>query len=83
MNVMLLLVLPLSGVVSLKLWKGPKKLGAKCLTLGEQQYFCLGRRSSKHKMTLDIPKIFGGHGPLVPPGYAYASSYCIKKNMFS
>jgi len=29
-----------------KIW-----VGAKCLTLGEQQYFCLGRCFSKHKIT--------------------------------
>jgi len=33
------------------------------LTLGEQQYFCLGRRFSKHQMTR-YAKNFGGHGPL-------------------
>ena len=33
-------------------WRSqPKILGAaKYLTLGEQQYFCFGRRFSKHKM---------------------------------
>jgi len=35
----------------------------KCLTLGEQQYFCLGRRYSKHK-TPTYPKNLGGaHKP--------------------
>jgi len=33
-----------SGVASPKFW------GEKYLTLGEQQYFCFGRRFSKHKM---------------------------------
>jgi len=37
--------------------------GAKCLILGEQQYFCLGRRFSKHKM-IRYAKNLGCHGPL-------------------
>jgi len=43
-------------------WRSQPKIfgGPKRLTLGEQQYFCLGRRFSKHKMTR------------FPPGYAYA-----------
>jgi len=41
------------------------------MILGEQQYFCLGRRFSKHKMTRDMLKIWetwplGSH-----PGFAY------------
>jgi len=43
--------------------------GAKCLILGEQQYFCLGRRFSKHKISR-YAKNFGTPGPR---GYAYGS----------
>ena len=37
-------------------WRSPvvkptQNFGGKCLTLGKQQHFCLGRRFSKHKMT--------------------------------
>ena len=34
-------------------WRNQYKFfgGAKCLLLGEQQYFCLGRHFSKHNMT--------------------------------
>jgi len=35
----------------------------KCLTLGEQQYFGLGRRFLKHKV-IRYAKNFGGNGPL-------------------
>jgi len=42
---------------------------SKCLTLGEQQYFCLGRHFTKHKMTRYV-KNFGAW-PLGPPGYAF------------
>jgi len=38
--------------------------GAKCLTLGEQQYFCLGRRFSKHEMTKYAKNL--GVGPCPP-----------------
>jgi len=31
-------------------WGGKFEGGPKCFTLGEQQYFCLGRRFSKRKM---------------------------------
>ena len=41
----------------------------KCLIVGEQQYFHLGRRFSNHKMT-GYSKNLEGHGP---PGYAYAT----------
>jgi len=34
-----------SGIANPKLW------GGKCLNLGKQQHFCLGRHFSKHKMT--------------------------------
>jgi len=44
----------------------PNFFGGKCLTLGEQQYFCLGGRFSKHKMTR-YAKNFGRHGPLATP----------------
>ena len=60
----------ISSVANPKLFWGGKKWGGECLTLGEQQYFCLGRRFSKHKMT-KCAKNFGGHGPLGPSGYAY------------
>ena len=41
-----------SGVARPKFWEGQKiERGPKCLTLGEQQYFCLGRHFLKHKMT--------------------------------
>jgi len=57
------------GAVFLKevQWRSqPKNLwGAKCLTLSEQQYFCLGCLFSKHKMTR-YAKNFTGHGPLGP-----------------
>jgi len=33
------------------------------LTLGEQQYFCVGRRFSRHKM-IRYAKYLGGNGPL-------------------
>jgi len=55
-------ILLISGVASTKTGGG-----AKCLILGEQQYFCLGRRFSKHKMTR-YAKNFGGEWP---PGYDY------------
>jgi len=45
----------------------------KCLTLGEPQYFCFGRRFSKHKMTI-YAKNLGWDGPLGPPGYAYITA---------
>jgi len=45
-----------SGVTSAKFF------GPKCLTLCEQQYFCLVRRFSKHKITR-YAKIMG-HRPL-------------------
>ena len=38
-------------------------LGAICLTLGEQQYFRLGRRFSKHKMTRYAKNFLGGMAP--------------------
>jgi len=49
-----------SGVACQKIWGRPK-----CLTLGEQQYFCLGRRFLKHKMTRYAKKL-GRHDPLGP-----------------
>jgi len=51
-------------------WRSQPKIfwgkigGPQCLTSGEQQYFCLGRRFSKHKMTR-YAKYLG------PPGYVY------------
>jgi len=42
-----------SGIAS------PKFFWGKCLTLGEQQYFCLGHHFSEHKM-LDMLKNSGG-----------------------
>jgi len=50
-----------SGVASPKYF-----FGAKFLTLGEQQHFCLGCCFSKHKMNRN-PKNFGRHGPLGSP----------------
>jgi len=44
-------VQPHSGVASPKCFEGEKFGGTKCLTLGEQHYFCLERQFSKHKMT--------------------------------
>jgi len=32
--------------------------------------FCLGKRLSKHKITI-FSKNFGGNGPFAPPGYVY------------
>jgi len=40
--------------------------GLKCLTSGEQQYFCVGLRFSKHKMTRYV-KNSGGHGSMATP----------------
>jgi len=53
-----------SGVASAKFF------GPKCLTLCEQQYFCLVRRFSKHKITR-YAKINYGPSPSELPGYAY------------
>jgi len=51
-----------------KILRGQKNFfWEKCLTLSEQQHFCLGRRFSKHKMTKYV-KNWGAW----PPGYAYA-----------
>jgi len=41
------------------------KIGGGCLILGEQQYFCLGRRFSKCKLTRYAKNCVGDHGP--PP----------------
>ena len=61
-----------SGIASPKFLEG-KTLGVpECLNLGEQQYFCLGRHFSKHKMNR-YAKTFAGHDPC-PPGYAYAKN---------
>jgi len=46
-------------------FRWPKIFGGKCLTLGEQQYFCLERRFSKHKMAR-YAKNFGGMAPGTP-----------------
>jgi len=46
--------------------------GSKCLALGKQQYFRLAHRFSKYKITRYAKYFFGGHGPWVPLGYAYA-----------
>jgi len=54
------------GVASPK-FLGGQKIWVECLTLTEQQYFCLERRFSKHEMTRQN---IGGHSP--SPGYAYA-----------
>ena len=43
--------------------------GTQCLTLGEQDYFCLGRLFSKHKI-ITCAKNLRGHGPFAPTGYA-------------
>jgi len=48
------------------------------LILGEKQYFCLGRRLSKHKVT-SFAKNLGVRGPLGPVGYAYGC----KENTFA
>jgi len=53
-----------SGAASPKRFWGPI-----CLTLGEQQYFCLWRRFAKHKMTR-CAKNWGTW----PPGHAYGFS---------
>ena len=45
-----------------------KTLGGKCLTLGKQQQFCLGRHFSMHKMTR-YDKIWGAW----PPGLSLAT----------
>ena len=49
----------------------PKSLGGKYLTLGKQQHFCLGRHSSKHKMTR-YAKILAAW----PPGLPLAAPMC-------
>jgi len=49
----------MNPVASPKFWK------AKCLNLGEQHNFCLGRRFSKHNMTRYANNC-GGHSPLDP-----------------
>jgi len=49
-----------SGVASTKFWGGPKRL-----ILGEQQYCCLGRCFSKHKMTR-YAKSLEGMAPWAP-----------------
>jgi len=52
-----------SSIASPKFFRWPKDFGGpKCLTLGEQQCFCLGRRFSKNKMTTHA-KNFGGMVP--------------------
>ena len=53
-------------------WHGQLKIlgGSKYLILGEQQHFVWDTTSYSSKW-LDIVKVWGGHGPLVPPGYAY------------
>ena len=62
------------GVARPKIFGGTKFFGgAKCLTLDEQQYFCLGRHFSKHKMTR-YAKNLGGW-PSGPPGYAYGQDH--------
>ena len=62
------------GVARPKIFGGTKFFGgAKCLTLDEQQYFCLGRHFSNHKMTR-YAKNLGGW-PSGPPGYAYGQDH--------
>ena len=56
----------LNGVASKKLGWGQKFWAPKCVTLGEQRYFCLGLRFSKHKMTRYVK-----NWRIWPPGYAY------------
>jgi len=58
------------GEWSCRQWRSQSKIleGLKCLTLGEQQYFCLGRRFSKYRMT-GYGKNFEGTWP---PGYVHA-----------
>jgi len=50
-------------------WRSQPKIlgGQKCLTLGEQQYFYLGRHFSKHKMA----RYAKNSGWPFPPGDAY------------
>ena len=58
------------GVASPKFCGGPK-----CLTLGEQQYFCLDAASQSTKW-LDMLKIWGLWSP-GPPGYAYVPPHLL------
>jgi len=62
-------------VCCIKQWCSQPKIlrGAKCLTLGEKQYFCLGRRVSKHKMSRHA-KIWGIMAPWAFPGYAHGTN---------
>jgi len=62
----------ISNVAGLKIWGWAKFFWEQCLTLGEQQYFCVGRCFSKHKMTRYSRN--WGHGLLGTPGDAYGSN---------
>jgi len=57
------------GVTSLKFWGRQKFEGAKCLILGEQQYFVWDAASQDTKW-LAVLNILVEHGLLPPPGYA-------------
>jgi len=69
-----------SGAASPIVWGWVKNFGgAKCLILGEQQYFSLERRFSKHKMTKNAKNV-GRHGPLATPMVSYVfNCYCLQK----
>jgi len=47
----------------------------KCLTLGEQQYYWLGCRFSKHKMTRYVKNVLGAWPPGPSLGYTYVCEF--------
>ena len=50
---------------------GEKIWGAKMFDFRRTTLFCLGKRFSKHKMTIFSKNVWGGIAPLDPPGHAY------------
>ena len=59
-----------SGAASPKFWGGPKNGESKMFDFRRITLICLGYRFFKHKVTIYAK--YWGHGPLTPPGCAYA-----------
>ena len=70
-----------SGVASPKIGKGKKIWGVKMFDCRRITLFCLGKRLSKHKITI-FSKNFGGPWPLCSPGYTYAPIF-MKRSVLS